>query len=364
MAHTAVSRLANGNGNKPSAQFAPVQPKAYSGDLCLLRALVAGDYTTVNKVATAVEKTALASTSGVAGGYLVPTGYSTALMDAWSERGFVRPRATIIEMQSRVSSCPYVNDETAQAAGTSPFFGGINFVWGQAGGTVPETEPTFRSMTLTACDLIGNVVLSNQLIADGGEAGELALMKLFGKAANWYEEYSFFNGMGIDSSQPLGILNAPSAIKVTRNSAGLIGQEDIDAMAGSLLPINWGYAIWAVSPTALRQLVGINGYVANTDPLGVEKGCVGSLLSRPVYATEKLPALGTTGDLTFFDPSAYVVGHRQDVIIEASSGSPAVFGTNQTMFRVWLRTAGLPMFANSITLADGTTKASPFVLLN
>ena len=51
---------------------------------------------------------------------------------------------------------------------------------------------------------------------------------------------------------------------------------------------------------------------------GATKSPVWSLLGRPAFPSEKLPALGTKGDLMLLDPSLYVVGDRQQIEIAAS----------------------------------------------
>lgn len=327
-----------------------------------LRALAHNDRTEIAK-SYGVEKSALNEFSGAEGGYLVPPGYSLNLMEAWAEFSFIRPRAMIVEMNSKQTFCPYVDAETVQDAGASPFFGGMKVTWGNQGTVTEETEPKFRQLELNACDLIAVLVLTNQFIDDIGPAGEQSLTRLFGRAMSWYEEYAFLNGLGIGNSQPLGILNANSKKDVTRQIAGHIGADDVSRMLSRMIPFGFNNAIWACSPTAMSDLSGITGYVPNVDPLGIEKGWVGSLHGRPLRCTEKLPALGTAGDLIFFDPSLYVVGHRQDVLITSSRQAPEVFSRNQTMFQVWARTAGQPLYGSSLTLSDQTV-ASPFVVLN
>jgi HK97 family phage major capsid protein len=91
----------------------------------------------------------------------------------------------------------------------------------------------------------------------------------------------------------------------------------------------------------------------------------GFLMNRPLFVTDKLPALGTKGDLMFFDPYLYVVADRQQVLIDTSIYDPNVFTKNQTMFRVWLRMGGRPMLANQITDPNlDSNKLSPYVVLD
>lgn len=332
----------------------------------LLRVLVSSDPDFRHKgLQHYCQKTALNEGTGAQGGYIVPIDYSTALLEARDEWAFLRPRATVVPMKSRTTQCPKITAETAQSAGTSPFFGGIKFKWGVgpnwAAPVVTETEPTFKQMTLTAWDLIGQVVASNQFVEDLTDEGEQALIRLFGRAAAWYEEYAYFNGLGPAQGQPLGILKAPCSILVARNTPAHIKMQDVSALSAKMIPLGWQNAIWVTSPSCLIDVTQITGYTPNMDVATVERGCVGFLIGRPVFVSEKLPPLGTQGDFILIDPSMYVIGDRQDVMIDAS-GHP-LFRNSQTVFRVWLRSDGAPLFDNLITLADATSTASAFVIL-
>jgi HK97 family phage major capsid protein len=81
-----------------------------------------------------------------------------------------------------------------------------------------------------------------------------------------------------------------------------------------------------------------------------------------MYCSEKLPALGTKGDLILIDPRYYLIGDRVQATIAASEH--VNFLKNQVTFRVTRRTDGQPWIEKPITLQDGTTTASPFVVLN
>ena len=85
---------------------------------------------------------------------------------------------------------------------------------------------------------------------------------------------------------------------------------------------------------------------------------MGYLENRPLYVTDKLPKLGTAGDLVLFDPSMYAIGDRQQVVVDISEhapyGSSSVFQHNQSMFKVWYRGDGKPMLDQVVTLPDGS----------
>ena len=158
-------------------------------------------------------KAALAEASGVTGGYTVPTEFYQQLMVLMAEESFIRPRAFVQPMGSATLQIPYLDVTTAQSAGVSPFFGGVQMYWTAEAQTRTETEPLFKQLELKAWELSGYSVSSNVLLQDSAIGLEKFLLTLFAKAIAWFEEYAFLQGTGV--GKPQGILNAPATVSVT-----------------------------------------------------------------------------------------------------------------------------------------------------
>lgn len=365
--------------NAPPAVAAPTNvraPEPARSFVRFLKAVQDRDEATLEKVyqtgytswSSTVTKAALSETSGAAGGYTVPLDYTARLLEVLSEECFIFPRANVIPMAANQLLCPKIDVETVQSAGTSGLFGGVKFTWGFEQAPPETAEPTFRQLSLNAWDLLGRAVVSNQFLADIGPVGEDYLINLFGKAAAWATEYAFLQGTGADQQMPLGVVKAVGmgSLAVTRQTTSTVTIQDITSMTAALLPQSWGRAIWAVHPKALTPIQQLAQYFINIELGGLHKKAhqaAGVLSTLPLFVTDKLPAPGVNvdGDLVLFDPYLYVVGVRQEVLIDASP-HPS-FRTNQTEFRVWLRLDGKPENSNVITLVDGTTQVSPFVVL-
>jgi HK97 family phage major capsid protein len=137
-------------------------------------------------------------------------------------------------------------------------------------------------------------------------------------------------------------------------------------MYAKLLPISQSRAIWVYSPSVIPQLLqlkdGANRAIFISIDQGAVKMPVWKLLGLPAYATEKLPALGTKGDLLLIDPALYVIGDRMQIEIAASEH--VNFLKNQMTWRVVERVDGQPWLEKPITLQDASTQVSPFVVLN
>lgn len=302
-----------------------------------------------------VWKAPLSENAGSVGGYLLPHAISLKLLKSLAERSFIYPRALTVDMDTREVNAP-IFDLGGGSTGQSPFVGGMSFSWGSE--PAPgETDPVFANVNLQGWSLLGYTRVSNQFLADAGPEAEKLYVELFAMAAAVQAEFAFMQGSGV--GQPLGMINSPCAIAVTRGAPNTIAAADVEGMAAKMIPLGWRNAIWTVSPSAIKQLFGITGFVPNGWHYH-EEGCCGFLYTRPVFPTEKVPALGKTGDLCFFDPSLYVVGTRTDVLVSVSEHSR--FANNQTEFMVVLRVDGKPLMNNSATLASGDSASQVVVL--
>ena len=312
-------------------------------------------------------KAAMNETSGLTGGYLVPVELQYSILESVAEQSIFRPRAFIQPMSTREILLPTVRIETVQAAGTTPLLGGLKFYWQPEDALQTESEPTFDQVDLVANSLQGYIVSSAQLAEDGGAPLEAHLRQIFGMGIAWYEDYAFLRGDGV--GQPMGIVNAPASAVVNRIVANTIQYEDLGAMLAVLLPMSFGHACWAFSTTAVKQVVtlkdstGRTAWVPNEEPY--PGGPLGAIMGMAAYPTEKLPPLGTKGDIVLFDPRLYVVADRLGGLeIAYSAETPTQFFNRQVVWRVLSRVGGRPWFGGTATLSDGTSVASPYVVLN
>jgi HK97 family phage major capsid protein len=306
-------------------------------------------------------KAAMATSSGTVGGYTVPIEFAAQIQGLIAESTFFRQRAFVQPMASGSLQIPYLDITTAQSAGTSAFFGGMQASWTAEAQTRSEFEPTFRQLELKAHELSAYSVSSNVLIQDSAIGLEKFLMKLFSAVIGWCEEYAFFQGNGV--GKPLGFLNAPALIAITRAASGHISYADVAGLISHLLPSSLNRAVWIAHPYVLSDLIQLrdtaNRVVWVNAMGGATEKVPGYLFGRPVYISEKVPALGVKGDLSLVDPSLYVIGDRME--LEVAASEHVNFLKNQMTWRVVERIDGQPWISGPITLADGSSTVSPFV---
>ncbi len=265
-------------------------------------------------------------------------------------------------MGARELEIPALDQGSTPTAGNSAFFGGAVFKWAAEAAQYDETEPKFKMVRLVAHKLEGYTLSSNEMLADSAIALEAFLRRLFGQAIAWYEDYAFLQGNGV--GKPLGVLNAPAAVSVNRNTGSTFKVQDIGAMLAALPASSYANAVWVMHQTLIPQLINLsltNATVVSFIPNLREK-MPAQLMGLPILFTEKLPVLGTKGDVLLCDFSQYIVADRQQMTIASSEHYKFING--QMTWRIDERLDGQPWLKSAITLADGATQVSPFVILN
>jgi HK97 family phage major capsid protein len=322
-------------------------------------------------------KTALAESQGSTGGYTVPPQYVMQLMMLAIEESIMRQRCTVMPMTARSLFIPAL-DQTATTSGataTSNFVGGVSCTWTAESQTRNESEPLFKQVELTAWEASFYSVASNNLMADNAVALDSVLTMLFSAAIAWFTDFAFIQGDGV--GKPLGFQKAPATIVQNRASPGLFSYADAVTMLSRMYwMLGAGDNLcWIMSQSVIPQLaqfalsstssipVWIPFDAGSRDKIDRPAGAMscGILLGYPVLVTEKVPKLGTKGDVSLIDPTKYLIGDRMEMAIDVS---PHVyFLKNQTAWRVLSRCDGQPWLSKSVTL-NNTDTVSPFVILN
>lgn len=305
-----------------------------------------------------VHKTALSRSPGSSGGFLVPSEVVLTIESQLHEIALFHALALNVPMNAPTAVIPTVDFSATHETGQSPLYGGLTLTWGyEENEERDEANPNFAAGQLVARDLEAYVAVSNQLVADGGEALGVYLTSLFTEALRAQVEYQCFRGDGV--KKPLGILNAPALVTVARAGADAVAQADLAKMVRSLVPACFPRAVWACSVTALEKVTALSVYHANPSAEPGSSLC-GVLFGRPLFVTEKLPAVGTNGDVVLFDPKMYALGRY---VMEVGLSPHARFLNNQTVYRLLWRGDGQPIPRGTMTLADGATVAGAFVAL-
>lgn len=341
-----------------------------------LGCVVKGDVERIHNV-YATTKAPLSEASGTGGGYLVPPEFMATLLRISAEKGVVRPRARVIPMTTRTLQIPALEQGTPGANGKFQVLGGLVASWTEEATTRAETEPLFRQIELIAHELAGYSVASRSLMADSAVALDALLTGLFADAIAMHEDYAFLAGDGV--GKPMGVLNSGALLTggpnagVNRTTSNQFKLADAAWMLSRMMPSSLDNAVWVMSQTLIPYLLQLQDTAGNVvwipnfyNPSdgqmgGAQHSMVPILFGRPIIFTEKLPAIGSVGDVLFVDLSFYLLGDRQSIEIAASEH--VNFLKNQMTWRFLHRVDGRPWLNAPYKYQDGTTQVSPFIAL-
>lgn len=299
-----------------------------------------------------------------AGGFLIPEIMRSELLQLALEKAIVRSRATVIPMSTLKVPIPTVDDTSH----VSSLFGGVVFYWTEESGQLTESAATFGRVTLDAKKLTGFFKVPAELLDDAPAfAGWFDSRIPAGLA--WAEDVAFMAETGVGT--PQGFINCDAAVQVAAESnqpSGSIMWENIVKMYSRMLPSSLGDAVWIAAIDTFPELatmalsVGTGGgpvWIGGWSQPGSQLPPM-TILGRPVIFTEKVPALGTTGDINFVDLSYYLVGDRQQMRVDSSEHF--LFQNNQVAYRIIERVDGRPWLQSPLTPHNGSANTlSPFV---
>jgi len=299
----------------------------------------------------------LSMDSDPAGGYLVPEQFSPQLLQVASEKGIVRPLATVIPAGSPSPDAelniPVLNQANASE---KDFFAGVWYTWTNEGGTKPDVNLEFDTIKLKPEEYSGSTILTDKLIRNT-KALESYIKSVYSRAQVAFEDYYFLLGNGVN--RPLGVINCPAYIQATRTGAGAIVFADIVGMMGHILPD--ANPIWVASRSCYAEIVDLLDAGNNSiyKPGDISKGIPDKLMGHPIKWTWRVPALGTVGDISLCDFSYYLIKDGYGPAFDTSKH--VYFMSNKTVMKMFSNVDGQPWLNGTITAEDGTTEVSPFV---
>lgn len=336
-----------------------------------LIAVMRGDETRLKKVYGSVksfplgdgEQKALSTDTGSAGGYTVPTEYSTQLLQVASETSPIVSRVRRIPVMAQAGEYPALDNYTAPTAGSgnTAMAGGLTTAKRAEGGAYTETEPSFEMIKYRINDAAsGTVKVSKELRADSIIGIEAFLRQVIGIAVGSKMEYFILRGNGV--GEPLGILNAPALISVTPDSDNTFAYADAVEMTAHFKSVA-GMPVWMHHRGLITDIAAFQ--VASSSPVvwasPLAGGQPSTLLGYPLLQSEHLPQANNSGCAVLADLGAYLLFEKGGLYVEFSEH--ANFNSGQDTWRFGNRMDGQPWMKSYVTLADpqGSYYESPFV---
>lgn len=300
----------------------------------------------------------ITSTEGE-GAIFMPPQYRTDVLQLQPETAIVRPRANAIPAGDPPDA--QLNIPALDQGGTNGVYGGVEVAWISEGDAKPDTTAKFKEISLLPYEVAATTVATDKLLRNW-EAAQTFIGNLLTSAMMAAEDIAFLRGDG--TGKPTGIINAPGTMTVNRAAANQISYADILQMTAKLYAESQSTAVWVANQSILPQLATIRDAIGNYIFIrgDATRGIPNTLMGMPILFTGRTATLGTKGDLILADFSKYLIKDGSGPFIAASPH--VLFQQNKTMIKVFWNVDGKPWVTGPMTLEDGATTVSPYVVLD
>ncbi len=272
---------------------------------------------------------------------------------------------------------------TAGGVIQSAVFAGISLYYKGETAQRTATDAALNMIQFKIVDLTAFTDFSRDFVVDNYLAFDSAVTRMIGRAFGWMEDYMAIQGPGL--GKPQGYMNGPSTLVVNRAASSVIRPVDLTKMIQATSPMVWNELRWIANITTFGNLSILfdgtvyvfqpNALISQAMRLSAQDRAMGgagaellhrpmgTLLGFPLYFSEKVPVLGSTGDLSLVAPSQY--GYARRGGMEVAVSEHFYFDTDRVAYRMKQRHDGKPLWRAPYTQADGSaTQVAPFVILH
>ncbi len=261
----------------------------------------------------------------------------------------------------------------------SAVWGGITLSYVGETTARPESDAVMEEIEFKAVDMAGSTSFSRDYIGDNFIAMDSIVTGMFGDAMAWMEDWMCINGPG--NGVPQGFFNSTATIQgggisggATRETANKITSGDLGWMLSHIAPCP--NPRWIAHKSTIPQLFILNNVsgtpvfqpntsIVQSDPLSIMSKSnngdkvytiAGMLLGIPIFMTEKVPQLGSTGDISLVCPNQYGLAEREG--FEVGMSEHFYFSTDKVAYRFKKRHDGRSLWRKPYTDTSGGV-ASP-----
>lgn len=292
------------------------------------------------------------------GGYLLQPQVAGGILERMYATGELLQRVAGDPIGGGSNSMVYNGvDETSRVNGSQ--YGGVTAYWLAEGGTISASKPKFRQIELKLKKVAALCYATDEQLEDLPNL-ESWLNRVVPNVLRFRTEDAFYNGDGV--GKPLGIMNSPSLVSVTRTDASKVQLADVVNMWARRWAGVMDY-VWLINQDVIPQLMqlGSTYQFVWMPPTGLSGSPYAMLFGKPVIEVEYAATLGTTGDIMLASLSQYQTINKGG--IKAASSIHVQFVTDETAFRFTYRIDGQPTWHSALTPANGSNTQSPFVVL-
>ena len=300
--------------------------------------------------------------SGAEGGFLIPSGFSTTILQKVMGEEALLPKTNLTQGIAGNALATVMDNDVPYSTT------GIRAYWLDELEQKTKSAPRLNLQTRKLNKIAALVPASDEILEDAPVIEDLIRRKA--PLAITYEvNRAIIAGNGV--GQPLGIVNAPGTIEVAKESgqaADTILLANVLKMWARMYAPSRKNAIWITTQDVDGILPLMRFDTTSDTPVpvympvnGIAGAPYGTLMGRPLFYTAAANAVGDKGDLILADLDHYRSATK-GAGVKVDTSIHLYFDYDATAFRFVLRVTGQPDWEAAATPRVGAT-VSPFVVL-
>lgn len=294
--------------------------------------------------------------TGADGGYAIQVDFANRIMDSVISQSEILNRVDRYQVSANANEV-YVTmvNETS----TANVFGGIQAYVVEEGAQIPNTKPALKQIRLGLKKIAALAYVTDEQMRDASFTGSL-LERGFALAIARLREKMVIENI---------IANAGTTViaKESGQSAATVVGKNFLKMRNALISTSRANAIWTMHPDVSAELPEMYLSGAHTDKFiympedGIYATGYDRLFGREIIESDYCSALGTKGDVLYWNPFEYLEIFKGGV--ETAASIHVAFDTAQMAFRAISYVNGMCKYDQGITLVNSSTQRASYVTL-
>ena len=294
--------------------------------------------------------------TGADGGYAIQVDFANRIMDSVISQSEILNRVDRYQVSANANEV-YVTmvNETS----TANVFGGIQAYVVEEGAQIPNTKPALKQIRLGLKKIAALAYVTDEQMRDASFTGSL-LERGFALAIARLREKMVIENI---------IANAGTTTiaKESGQSAATVVGKNFLKMRNALISTSRANAIWTMHPDVAAELPEMYLSGAHTDKFiympenGISVSGYDRLFGREIIESDYCSALGTKGDVLYWNPFEYLEIFKGGV--ETAASIHVAFDTAQMAFRAISYVNGMCKYDQGITLVNSSTQRASYVTL-
>lgn len=293
---------------------------------------------------------------GSEGGYAIQVDFANRIMDSVIEQSEILNRVDRYQVSANANEV-YVSmvNETS----TANVFGGVVAYVVEEGATIPNTKPSLKQIRLPLKKLAALAYVTDEQMRDAQFTGSL-LERAFGLAIARLREKMIITN----------VINNPGTTTIAKESgqsaATVVGKNFLK-MRNALISTSRRNAIWTMHPDVMAELPEVYLAGTHTDKFlympedGIYSTGYDRLFGREIIESDYCSALGTKGDVLYWNPLEYLEITKGG--IETAASIHVAFDTAQMAFRAISYANGMCKYDQGISLVNSSVARASYVTL-